>query len=81
MIKQCRHGLLAAATGAAFLLVGGCAANNTAMIDEVRGTADEALRTANTADYNAQTAKQMADQALTDIRRVMKKLNMKSMMK
>ena len=85
MIKKRKYILLSAIFGAALLLTG-CGAGMQSstfqqQIDEVRATADEALRTANTADYQAHIAKNMADEALSNQHRMMKKRGMKSMMK
>lgn len=66
MIKNCRSILLA--VGAAGLAAGCAPGVTMQQLEEVRATADEALRTANTADYQAHQAKTMADEALTGIR-------------
>ena len=87
MIKYCRYALLSAAAGAVLLLIGCAGATPQQMdefqqqLNEVRAIADEALRTANTADYQAHQAKTMADEALSGNNRMMKKLGMKKMMK
>lgn len=83
MIKHCRSASLAAVIGAVSLLTVGCAASggsNMAM-DEVRAMAEEALRTANSADYQAQQAKAMAQEASEHMHMMMKKKGMRSMMK
>ena len=85
MIKYCRSTLLSASAGAVFL-VAGCAPSVTPeQLSEVQQIAEEAMRTANTADYQASQAKSMADEALTATRhmkmKMMKKRGMKSMMK
>ncbi len=49
-------------------------------MNEVRATAEEALRTANTADYNASVAKQLADEAMTMMQMRMMKGKMKNKM-
>ncbi len=69
--------LLASAT-----LLSGCGASNAMkmQMDEVKATADEALRTANTADYNAAVAKDMADEALTMMQRKGMRKGKKGMM-
>ncbi len=86
MIRHYRHTLLPVIAGAA-LLMGGCGVTPEqlsevrAIAEGARSVADEALRTANTADYQAHQAKIMADEALTNQQRIMKKLGMKKMMK
>ena len=85
MIKNCRSILLATVVGAAGLTAGCAPGVTPEQLEEVRAIADEALRTANTADYQAHQAKSMADQALTDLRmhknKMKKKKGMRSMMK
>ena len=72
MINNCKHALLPAVVGATFL-VAGCGPTVTPeQLSEVQQIAEEALRTANTADYQASQAKAMADKALTKTR-MMKK--------
>lgn len=92
MIKKLRHTFLVAAVAGAGCLISGCGPTQ-AQLDEqlgqIRDIADEAMRTANTADYQAALAKDMADEALTKMRRMMmkdsmmmkKRKMMKSMMK
>ncbi len=80
MIKYCRYALLSAVAGAAFL-ASGCASVTQQQLSEVKEIAEEALRTANTADYQANQAKTMADEALTQNHHMMKKMGMGEMMK
>ena len=82
MIKYYRYALLSSMLSAV-LLTTGCAggAAMSQQMSDVREIAEEALRTANTADYQAHQAKTMADKALSQNLRVMKKLGMKKMMK
>ena len=83
MTKNFRNTLLAVAAGAV-CIAGGCAPQNMAtqeQLNEVRMVADESMRTANTADYQAQQAKAMADEALTKMRQMMRNPMMMKMMK
>ncbi len=65
----------------AALLLSGCACVSQQQVDEVRAIAEEALRTANTADYHAHQAKTMADEALAGSHRALKNLKIRGMMK
>lgn len=64
MIKNCRSILAAAVVGAAALTAGCASGVSHHELAEVRATADEALRMANTADYHAHQAKIMAHEAM-----------------
>ena len=81
MIKYYRYTLVPSILGVAFLATGCAGGSHHQHLSEVREIAEEALRTANTADYQAHQAKSMADQALTQNLRVMKKLGLKAMVK
>ena len=82
LVNQCRVQL--ATIVGVVLLTSGCGVQQAqldAQLSEVREIAEEALRTANTADYHAHQAKTMADEALTKQRMMKKKRHMKKMMK
>lgn len=77
--------MLATVVGAAGLTVGCAPGVTPEQLDEVRAIADEALRTANTADYQAHQAKTVANEAYTGLMmhksKMDKRKGMKSMMK
>lgn len=65
-MKSSKAFALLSLIGIATLLIG-CGPSKMQMeqMEQIRATADEALRTANTADYNAAVAKDLADEAMT----------------
>ena len=63
------------------LLITGCGGTNQIQLDEVKQIAEEALRTANTADYHASQAKTMADETADELRQHQKMHKMKRMKK